>query len=167
MASIKITFNVVAALLVLTYSLYFTGRYAQFSLTVDHQSLAIQRLTNHAIINSNGKLITPGINITATPNRTPGCSFLILEEIWRDCKTIIVGTAQKKIGLEDTRELRSLISPIINSPCNYSKIINTIESSDIYYILECGKSKKIYRASVYYLLNKELILIGKIDGEIM
>lgn len=166
MISAKIVFNAIIALLILIYSCYFVGRYAQFSLTVDNQSLAIQRLTNQAIRNSKIDIIALENNTIRAPNRTPGCSFLFFEELWRDCKTIIAGTIQKEAEFDDIRELIALISPIIKLPCSYANNIKTIESVDIMKELKCGESKQRYKASVYYILDKRPVLFETINGEI-
>jgi hypothetical protein len=107
----------VVVCLMLFYLTYFVLRYIPFSLTVDRQSVAIGELVLRNMKESNGVL---GVSLPPPgPNRTPGCSFLLLEEIWRDCKSVFLIVDRGSVKYQDIGKIEGVFRQIAASPCDF------------------------------------------------
>jgi len=140
----------------LFYGTYFVSRYAVFSLTMDRQSMVMEELIRSAVAQRSprlGELMRPRFS---GPDRASGCSFLLLEEIWRNCKSItLFGSAP----VEDVGELeaviRSVAIPIVTDPCAHMTDATLIRGIDRHRF-GCDGTPSLFRAVIWYAAGGEI-----------
>lgn len=140
----------------LFYGTYFVSRYAVFSLTMDRQSMVKEELIRSAVAKKSprlGELIAP---TTLGTNRSAGCSFLLLEEVWRDCKSITLsGDASDEDVLELKAVIRSVAVPIVANPCAHITDATLIHGIDRHRF-GCDGISSPFRAVVRYASRGEI-----------
>ncbi len=150
----------------LFYGTYFVSRYVVFSLTMDRQSMVMEELIRSAVAQRSprlGELMRPRFS---RPDRASGCSFLLLEEIWRDCKSItLFGTARGAEVLALEEVIRSVAIPIVADPCAYISDATLIQGIDRYRF-GCDGIPSPFRAMVRYASAGELRFYFSSQGSI-
>ncbi len=135
---------------VLFYGTYFLSRYATFSLTTDQHSIVIEELMRSAVAQRSPRLA--GLIAPASPgsNRSAGCSFLLLEEIWRDCKSIALFGTAREVDIPELEEvIRSVAIPIVADPCAHFSDATLIHGIDRHRF-GCDGIPSPFRAVVRY-----------------
>lgn len=142
--------------LVLFYGTYFLSRYATFSLTMDRHSTVIRELIRSAVAQRSPRLAGLIAPASSGPNRSAGCSFLLLEEIWRDCKSItLFGKAQDKDIPELAEVIRAVAIPIVADPCAHITDATLIQGIDRHRF-GCDGIPSPFRAVVRYASGGEI-----------
>ena len=142
------------------YGAYFILRYAQFSLTKDTQSYWIQEIIERRIQGNN---IYPNYNPpVGGPNRASGCSFLIFEELWRDCKSVRVRTTSEAA----LRNHEEVIGSTISNPCRWLEILPAGRRVDAAADLGCKMGSGPYRVRVFGSTGSGHFEFGVYEGRI-
>ena len=142
--------------LVLFYGTYFVSRYAVFSLTTDQHSIVIEELIRSAVSRHSEEMGGLLKSHSSGPNRAADCSFFLLEEIWRDCKSItLVGRAKSEHVLELEAVIRSIAPAIVADPCAHFTDATLIEGIDRHRF-GCDGIPSPFRAVVRYASGGEI-----------
>lgn len=148
---------VVAALVIVaaTYAVYFFARYASFGLLIDHESIAIEEILRARIAPGRAEPSVVG------PNRAIGCSFLLLEEMWRDCKAVRVPIISGELSLAQ----KQIISETVAAPCRWVELAKKNAASLYLDKLQCTEVSRPFVATLYTMQHGERIIIATIAGE--
>jgi hypothetical protein len=172
--------NLIFILLILlasAYGYYFVKYHALMSLVADSQAAAIEEIIRHSLSSQTQPGITPHQQKRAdTPNsegglntgaNTYGCSFLLMEMLYRDCITVSIGKKDSRSALPINHDsLRRQIEPIVQSPCSHLHLVGagTAYALDAY--MQCKKTRRSYLATVIYnAADGESITLFKTYGE--
>lgn len=147
-------------LLVLFYAAYFV-RYGIFSKTRDHQTLVIQDIVLQRLLNRQ-LIASPSSGDIRTSNRTLGCSFLLLEEVWRDCKAIRVPAQE----FGPANAYSEIVLETIKEPCMWVGELPAGRVEDANRQLRCDDSARSFRATVYLGSANGTRIIDVVDGRI-
>jgi hypothetical protein len=104
--------------LALFYGTYFVSRYAVASLVTDHQSVVIAELIRSRIATHSPSLTNQLDSFAVTPSIVGRCSFLLLEEIWRDCKSIVLRASKTTTEpLQLALAVKEAAARVVANPC--------------------------------------------------
>lgn len=141
---------------VLFYGTYFLARYATFSLTMDRHSIVIEELIRSAVAQRSEEMGALLRAPSSGPNRASDCSFFLLEEIWRDCKSItLMGEAKRESVRELEAVIRSVAPAIVADPCAHFTDATLIQGIDRHRF-GCDGIPSPFRAVVRYASGREI-----------
>lgn len=157
---------VLALLIAFVYSGYFV-RYGIFSLTDDEDSIVIQSLIRQEVKNQKLLFVEEVKPFYPSGGRTFGCSFLLFEELWRDCKTVALGRAgAPALTASESARLVTTVAPIAANPCAYLYLLQPGTRVDAVRTLGCGLAHRKYRLTIAYAAGQGRDTILIINGEI-
>lgn len=151
-------------LCVVPHTVYFF-RYAIFSMVHDETAAAIAELSHLKIRQASLTYITPPLKILAPVSGTLGCSFLLMEELWRDCKTVYLGISKKELNILQKNSLIKMLHDVATKPCD---AINIADAAALQFKkrLDCGGTQREYILTVAYLSNGQEHVLTTLKGEI-
>lgn len=155
---------VVLFLACLPHAIY-SVRYVIFGLVHDEKAAVISELAHAKIKQSFIPYITPPEKILFQLSGDFGCSFLLMEEIWRDCKTIYLGKATQILNTEQKNELALLLKDVVTKPCDSLKIVGAGTAYGFKEILGCGSIQSEYFLTLIYLHNEKRHFLTTFKGE--
>lgn len=145
----------VLLLLALFYSTYFVSRYAIASLVTDHQSVVIAELIRSQLARRSPLLMSQILSPRARPSIADRCSFFLLEEIWRDCKSIVLvpnESRSKRPELEQA--ITEAARVVVADPCAHFTDATVIHGIDRRRF-GCDGKPSPFRATVRYVPSGE------------
>lgn len=158
------------AILTIPHLAYFLIIYAPLSLSIDRQSRAIEEIlrANLSLVNASSFGFEAISQARQSPNRALGCSLLLMESLYRDCKSVVAAKFVETIPTDDQiSKLLGLALPIAQRPCEYLMALPEGKRLEITSILQCrAGSHHKYRVTLSYLGKEELHVIGSTNGEV-
>ena len=163
---IKTRYLILPLVIAMIYGGYFL-RYGIFSLTEDEDSKVIQSLIRQEIKNQKLMFVEEIKPFYSSGGRTFGCSFLMFEELWRDCKTVVLGRAGgAELSYSESEKLAQVVTPVAANPCVYLHLLQPGTRLDAVRTLGCGSAYRKYQLTIAYAAGRRLVTIAITNGEI-
>ena len=144
---------------IIIYSAYYVFIFIPFGLGRDSQRYWMQEIIERRILQADGISVYNPRRLT--PGRGAGCSILIFEHLWRECKEIYLqSTANPTKG----KNMEIVVSTITN-PCRWLDVLPAGRRVDAVRDLECEQGSGPYQVTVFFRPNEGgLSTIGKFEG---
>lgn len=152
-------------MLLVPHAVYFV-RYAIFSMVHDDKAAAIAELSHIKIRQSAITYITPPVKILAPVSGTLGCSFLLMEEMWRDCKTIYLGASEQELNTSQKNSFIEVLTDVATAPCEALKIADAAAIDQFRKRLGCGGNQHEYVLTIAYLFDGQQHVLATLKGVI-
>lgn len=156
---------IVLILTCLPHTIY-SVRYSIFSLVHDDKAAVISELAHAKISQSSVTyVILPKKNSSQYTN-VFGCSFFLMEEMWRDCKTIYLGKTTRVLNEDQKKELIDMLRDLTAKPCDSLKIVGAGTAFGFKELLGCGAASSEVVLTLAYAYNGQLQFLTKLKGAI-
>ena len=133
----------------------------------DDKAAALAELSHISIRRSLITYITPPVKILAPISGTLGCSFLLMEEMWRDCKTVYLGSSnQELLDVSQKNALAAIVNAVVTNPCDAMKIVDAMAVDQFKKRLGCGQGQREYVVTLAYLFNGQQQVLNTLNGVI-